>query len=270
LGVDAPASGRLVDLAASLMAVWDDAFSRWAPGQAPRFATALSRGNRDGPRLLNEWRQAASAHFLGVLHIDEVQNLFRLPTLAKRRSKKNEDDVELSLVEDQTLKSILTLINTWQIPVIVSGTPDGVAALSKRASTLQRFVTAGSHRLDPFCSPGDKRYGLFMKQLERYQYLRKRLCVDDIRELMLDLTGGLPRLMVALWVGAHRVALERSDDTLRMEDLRRAAATLLAPVAPAVAALRSGDPRLMRRFEDLMPRSNVFWDAIWSSPPPPP
>ncbi|HML80614.1 MAG TPA: AAA family ATPase [Thiomonas arsenitoxydans] len=267
LSVDAPASGRLADFAANLMIAWDDVFARCVPGHAPRFETALARGRRDGARMLDEWRQVAASHFLGVLHIDEVQNFFRLPTLAQRRSRKSstvDDHVELSLIEDQTLKAILTLTNTWQIPVILSGTNDGVAALNKRSSNLQRFVTSGSHRLDEFRLADDERYQMFLAQLGRYQYLRKRLSVDDIHELMLQLTAGVPRLIIALWVGAHRVAFERRDDALRPEDLRRAAETFLAPVAPAVAALRSGDPRLMRRYEDLMPRDNDVWNAFWA------
>ncbi len=270
LSVDAPASGRLADLAANLMIAWDEAFARWAPHHPPRFAATLARERRDGPRMLDEWRQVAASHFLGVLHIDEVQNFFRLPTLARRRTKRNrtaDDDVELSLIEDQTLKSVLTLTNTWQIPLVLSGTPDGVAALNKRSSNVQRFAMSGSHRIDEFRSADDARYVMFMDQLGRYQYLQKRLPIDStLREQVIELTAGVPRLMVALWIAAHRVAIERNDDRLRLEDLRRAAGTLLAPVAPAVAALRSGDPRLMRRYEDLMPRDNDFWHAFWAGP----
>jgi hypothetical protein len=32
-------------------------------------------------RMLNEWLQVASIHFLGVLHLDEIQNFFRIQSL---------------------------------------------------------------------------------------------------------------------------------------------------------------------------------------------
>lgn len=86
---------------------------------------------------------------------------------------------------------------------------------------------------------------------------------ESFGEVMLELSAGVRRLMSALWVAGQRIALERSDDTFRMEDIHRAARTYLAPVGPAVAALRSGDPNLMRRYEDLMPRDSDFWNHYW-------
>ncbi|MHB8386398.1 AAA family ATPase [Metallibacterium sp.] len=268
LSADVPASGRLADLAANLMIAWDEAFAQYAPGHPRRFADVLVRERRDGARMLDEWRQVASAHFLGVLHLDEVQNFFRLPTLARRRARTgrgSDDAIELSLIEDQTLKSVLTLTNTWQIPLILSGTPDGVAALTKRLSTVQRFVTSGYHRIDEFRSADAPNFVMFLEQLGRYQFLRKRLPVTaELRELVIECTAGIPRLIIALWIAAQRIALERSDEVLRLDDFRRASATALAPVAPAVAALRSRDPRLMRRYEDLMPRDDAYWSAFWA------
>lgn len=264
LSVVAPESGRLTDFAANLMIEWDLAFARCFPDRPPRFALTLSRERRDGGRMLDEWRQVAITHFLGVLHIDEVQNFFRLPTLAQRRksgSRAGEDSVELSLIEDHVLKAILNLMNRWQIPLLVSGTPDGVAALFKRLSNAQRFSTIGHHRIGLFQSANDPICKMYLEQLAKYQYVGKPLKADDsFREVMVELSAGVRRLMNALWVAGQRIALERSDETFRLDDIRHAARTLLAPVAPAVAALRSGDPRLMRRYEDLMPRDSDFWN----------
>jgi len=81
---------------------------------------------------------------------------------------------------------------------------------------------------------------------------------------MIELTAGVPRLIVALWFAAHRVALERTDDTLRLDDFQKAASRYLAPVQPAVLALRSGDPAKMMQFEDLMPTDDTFWATFWS------
>lgn len=37
----------------------------------------------------------------------------------------------------------LYLTNSGQIPLLVSGTPDGIGALTKRLSTLERITTMG-------------------------------------------------------------------------------------------------------------------------------
>ncbi len=266
LSVDVPASGRSADLAANLMTAWDIAMDKAGLGPSMRFATNLARERRDGQRMLDEWRQVALSHFLGILHLDEVQNFFKLATLKRRRSKLDEG-AELSIVEDQCLRWILTLLNTWEIPVILSGTPDGVGALTKRMSTIQRIVGGGYHHLSPFKSPDHPDFkDLFFRQLLRYQYVKHPVSDPDaLRHLVIELTAGVPRLIVALWFAAHRVALERTDDSLRLEDFQKAASRYLAPVQTAVIALRSGDPTKMMRFEDLMPFDDGFWATLWSA-----
>ena len=266
--VDVPSSGRSSDLAANLMTTWEETMARHAPELIGRFAATLSRERRDGQKMLDEWRQVALAHFLGILHLDEVQNFFKLPSLAKRRKKNGTaEDIELSIVEDQCLKWILSLTNTWQIPVLLTGTPDGVGALTKRLANIQRFVTCGYHPYRHFEHADDPAYSRgFIGQLARYQYVATPLAVtSELLDLILLLTGGIPRLIVALWIAAHRVAFERKDDDLRIEDFKKAADTYLAPVAPAVAALRSKDPRLMARYEDLVRRDDNYWSTFWSS-----
>jgi AAA domain len=262
LSVDVPASGRMVDLATDLMRAWDRATG------GNRFAIDLSKERRDGMRMLDSWRQVASAHFLGVLHLDEIQNLFKLLTL-KQRSKKlgARDAPELSIVEDQLLKWILTLMNTWQVPLLVSGTPDGMGALTRRLSTTERIVTSGYHPFHHFDSDTDTWFRKnFLEQLGRYQFVQKKLPInDELAQLIIELTGGIQRLIVAIWVAAHRVALERNTGDLRLADFKRAAVTYLAPVAPAVAAFRSKDPSRMAKYEDLLPRDGEFWSQFWNS-----
>lgn len=267
--VDVPSTGRSADLAANLMTSWEQTMEKHAPDLVGRFSATLNRERRDGQKMLDEWRQVALAHFLGILHLDEVQNFFKLPSLAKRRNKNaTPTDIELSIVEDQCLKWILSLSNTWQIPVLLTGTPDGVGALTKRMANIQRFVTCGYHHYRHFENADDPSYANgFVEQFARYQLVAEPLKVtQELLELILVLTGGIQRLIVALWIAAHRVAFERPNgDDLRIEDFQKAADTYLAPLAPAVAALRSKDPRLMARYEDLVRRDDNYWSTFWES-----
>lgn len=265
LSVDVPGSGRTADLADTLMRAWDEIFARAIADHVPRFEQTLARQARNGPRMLAEWRQVASAHFLGILHLDEVQNFFKIDALQKRRSSKAPpNSFQLSLVEDQCLKWVLTLTNTWQIPLLFSGTPDGIGAMTNRLATLQRITSAGYHRFDPFPSYTDSAYRQFMKVLGRYQYTKRTLDVEIVMQIVFDLTAGVHRIIIALWIGAHRIAFERRDDELRPADFQTAATTFLAPLAPAVKALLSGSPDAVRMFEDLKP-GETFWEAFWST-----
>lgn len=273
LSVDVPSSGRADDLAANLMTCFDATMEKHIAGWQHRFTTTLARTRRDGQKMLDEWRQVASAHFLGALHLDEVQNFFKLPTLKKRRTKSPDAaELQLSIIEDQCLKWILTLTNTWQIPIILSGTPDGVGALMKRFANTQRFVGGGYHVIPPFESADDPLFfdsagqGGFLNIIGLYQFVATPLQITrEFAHLILELTGGIPRLIIAFWVAAHRVAFERDDDSLRADDFRRAGDTYLAPVKPAVAALLSKDPKLISRYEDLMQRDDNLWASFWAA-----
>jgi hypothetical protein len=267
---DVPASGRSADLAENLMRTWDRTMSHFFPDKSARFASTLSKDRRDGQRMLNEWLQVASIHFLGLLHLDEVQNFFRIQSLENRRKRrKGADDapLELAIIEDQLLKWILTLTNTWQIPLLLSGTPDGVGALTRRLSNTERLVTTGYHPFPIFEDATDPIFVQgFFKQLAQYQYVFKKLPASpELAALIVELTAGVPRLIIALWIAAHRVAFERDTDDLRFEDFKKAANTYLSPVGPAVAALRSKDPKLMARYEDLIPRDDGYWATFWTS-----
>jgi hypothetical protein len=262
LSVEVPASGKAIDLARALMQAWANATG------STRFDNWLSQTRiADGMRALDEWRQVAVSHFLGILHLDEVQNLFQLKSLRQRKSRQGKEDApELSIVEDQVLRWLLHLTNSGQIPLLVSGTPDGIGALSRRLSTLQRLNGVGYHAFDPIVpgGPGLKLDTSFMGQLARYQFVRDPVVMDEgLLKLIVDLTGGVQRIVIALWVAAHRVAFEQRDDALRPEDFVTAASTWLAPLIPAVAALRSKDPQRLSKYEDLTVRDTAFWAAFW-------
>lgn len=261
LSVEVPASGRSGDLAAGLMQQWDFVT------QENRFKSALGRGRRNGSAMLDEWRQVASSQFLGLLHLDEIQNLFKSPTLARRRSKTNSDKkLELSLVEDACLKMFLNLNNTSQFPVLFSGTPDGVSALTKRLATTQRITTGGYHHFPYFVDANDSFFKeTFFPVLMQYQYVAKPLKMsNELAELVVSLSGGILRIIVALWVAAHRSAFERGTDDLQLDDFRYAADTFLAPLKPAITALRSRNPKLIADFEDMMQQDEHFWASFWT------
>lgn len=259
LSLDVPASGRSMDLATALMYEWDRVCG------TNRFARPLSRFRPRGPSLLQEFKQAASAQFLGLLHLDEVQNLFRLPSLRNRKIR-GPDDFELSIVEDECLKYFLNMHNTGQIALTYSGTPDGMRALTKRLATTQRFITGGYHRFHHFRDTSDREYSEnLLPQLMRYQFVAKPLQLnEEFATLVLELSGGIYRVIIALWVAAHRIAFERIDsDELRIADFKKAADTYLSPLKPAIEALKSQDPMQMARFEDLVQHGDDFWSTFW-------
>ncbi len=262
LSLDVPAGGKANDLAAALMTAWKKATG------STRFDNTLAGEWRNGPQMLDEWRQVASSHFLGLLHLDEIQNLFKLPPLKSRSQRKpGEPPPELRIIDDQSLKWILTALNEWQIPLLVSGTPDGFGALTKRLSNTERIVTSGYHAFKHFWGDHDAAFRQhFLPRLGHYQYVARPIAINEaLGDLILEKTAGVQRLIIALWIAAHRVAFERNDDDLCLDDFKVAADTYLAPVAQAVAALHSNDPGRLSMYEDLSPQDHSFWAQFWSN-----
>lgn len=253
LKVDVPESGRIADLAEVLFRATDDALGT-------DYRRNLRDGRiRSGASLAAEWLAKVRINFLGVLVLDEIQNLFKIATKAGRTaaSRGGFDRPELGIVDDQALKFILTLTNTSKIPVCVAGTPDGMQALMTRMSTAQRLSSAGYHTF-PHAETAEDSYfkKMFLPRLVDYQYLADRMELgDELRRLLHRLSGGVQRNSVALWVHAHRIAFGRDARCLAFEDLQAVADGPLRLMQPAISALLSQDPQRMARYQDLLPQS---------------
>ena len=88
-------------------------------------------------------------------------------------------------------------------------------------------MTSGYHPFHHFDSASDPEFRKhFLDKLGPYQYVSKKLPVtDELAVLVIELTGGIQRLVIALWIAAQRVALERNSGELRLDDFKKAAAT---------------------------------------------
>nr|WP_314901744.1 ATP-binding protein [uncultured Deefgea sp.] len=264
LSVDAPANGLMSELAANLMLGWDAIMEMHGGPLARRFTETLSRTSRKGPQMFDEWRQVANSHFLGLLHVDEIQNLFKIETLEKRKLKNGTyRPPELRIIDDQTLKMLLSLSNTWGIPLLLSGTPDALLAIQKRVSNLQRVVDSGFHRLEPYKPSPDPEFQMFVQILYRYQYVQQKLELnDELYSTLHRFSAGVPRLLIALWVAVHRIVFEKKRDKLELADFKQAYDRYFKPLHGAIDALHSGDPIMMSRYEDLLPEEDPL-EEIW-------
>lgn len=263
LSVDVPASGKLSDLARNLMVAWDNAMRLYVENYVNRFGADILSKDK-GQAMMEEVRQVLLAHYLGVLHLDEVQNFFKLMPLKNRRKNVGEE-YELTIVEEQCLREVLALINTWGIPIIFSGTPEGVGQLSRRFSNIQRFMSYGYHQIDRFEDWKDKEFVKLVEQLMRYQYVKEPLTnVDEVCVLLHRLSGGISRIIVTLWFAAHRYAFMENTDALTLEIIEKAAKRFLTPIKSAIDALKSGKAEEIARYDDLINTNSDVWQSIWN------
>lgn len=250
--VEVPGSGKSADFSLELMRKWDESLKVYDDSIPLKFTKTIASSKRDGGTMFDEWLQAAKSHFLGLLHLDEVQNFFDIPSLKQRQMAKKTGKIEPKIKDDKLLKNILNLTNSG-IPILISGTPDGIDFITKRFSTSQRLSTFGYNELMRYESKDDREYQIFLNQLMKYQYVKNPLTnVDDLASLLLQLTGGIKRLIISLWIEAHKCAYSREQDNLLLEDFKAAEQINFKIIRPAIHAIQSGNPKLIAEYMDLL------------------
>lgn len=249
LKVNAPGSGRVSGLALNLL----DAMSRLL---GPQLLEGVDRHNPNSTALLRRAIQKAKTHFLGLLVIDEVQNLFKLSAAEERRKvgRSTSHRNPLRLVEDETLKQLLNISNDSGIPLLLAGTPDSIRGLQTRLANCSRLAVGGhvdlsrpKNSADPFFSQ------VLLPQLVRYQWLKNPLeMTTELRDKVFALTAGVPKLVVALWMHAQIRSISGGREDLQIADLDRVFNERMAFLRPAIEALLSGDPSRLWIYEDLV------------------
>lgn len=260
LKIDAPPSGKLVDLAENLMIALDIALG------TDHFVKTRSKSNKRGSDMFNEWLGVANKYSLGIIVIDEIQNLFKLAPVKVRRGRQDafSSRYELRLVEDEALKLFLSITNNWGIPVMFSGTPDGIEALKVRVAVMQRAFSHGMHIFHHPKTPADDIFlNSTLSGLCQYQWVIHQLQpTKQFSELLYSLTAGVPRICTALWIAAHWVAYDEMRDELSHVDFQQGLQRYLSPLQPVIAALSSNDPAQLARYEDMLPKDPGFWGVF--------
>lgn len=260
LKVDVPPNGSSKELAFALMRATDQAL-----GTSLFDDYALS-SKRSGLELLNLWWDKARVHFLGLLVLDEVSNLFKIETLKQRLKRKNESErLHLRVADDEALKFIINLNNSAKLPLVLMGTPDGMEAFATRLSTAERLSTGGIYKVNRSTNEETSHFRKYMfPALDKFR-LGHRVNEDTprIRDRLIELSAGIPRIYVSLWCLSGRVMVRRNGDTLKVEDLDYVMDKFMSPLKPAINALLTDDPRRLARYEDLLPPSE-FWSGLFN------
>jgi hypothetical protein len=260
LKVDVPPNGSSRELAFALMRATDHALG------TSLFEDYALSSKRSGLELLNLWWDKARVHFLGLLVLDEVSNLFKIETLKQRLKRKNESErLHLRVADDEALKFIINLNNSAKIPLVMMGTPDGMEAFCTRLSTAERLITGGIYKVNRSTNEENSHFRKYMfPALDKFR-LGHRVNEDTprIRGRLIELSAGIPRIYVSLWCLSGKVMVQRNGKTLEVEDLDYVMDKFMSPLKPAINALQTDDPRRLARYEDLLPPSE-FWSGLFN------
>lgn len=188
--------------------------------------------------LLTEMTRVASAYSLGVLLVDECQHLS-----SRTDSRK-------------LLNFFVTLENMIGVPVVLMGTPGALPMLQGDFRSARRCCAHGDIFWNPLQwdeSIQNSEWEMFLKQMWKYQWIRNpvELSVDFVRAIYEE-TQGIEALAVILFILLQEEAIRSGQETVLIEDVKPVAQKNMKIVQPMLNALRSGDPKKIAKYSDVI------------------
>lgn len=177
----------------------------------------------------------ANLHGLGVLIIDEVQNL----SSAKSGGAQT------------LLNFFVNLVNTIGLPVILIGTMQALSILQGDFRHARRAAGIGSFTFDRL-SRG-KQWNYLLEALWGFQWTKSEtLLTPEIEATLYDETQGITDVLVKLYaLTQHRAISSGGKEEITPKLIRQVAKSSLAIIQPMIDALRSNDPRKIQQYADL-------------------
>jgi hypothetical protein len=209
-------------------------------------------GGRANPLewMLVRMAQVANLHAIGVLVVDEIQNLRKA-----------------AIGSEALLNFLVKLINTVGIPVLAIGTLGALPLFQRNFRQARRATGIGSAIWDRM--PRGKEWDSFITSLWQYQWTRETTpLTPEIREVLYDESQGVVDIVVKLFMLAQLRLIAISEvrpnvpDVLKEKLFRQVAKEQLAVVRPMIDALRRNDEKALEKYDDLVPLQRFLDDIV--------
>jgi hypothetical protein len=176
-------------------------------------------------------KTVAANHSLGVLIIDEIQNLKRVK-------------------DPRMLDFFVELDNEMGVPIVLVGTPDAEDTLSGDFRRARRASGQGEMRWNRMQNDVEWRY--FLKALWKYQYVQKQShLTDELSQVMYYESQGITDIAVKLYFLAQRYAIVMGEENITRETIQQAARMGLPSLQLFLEHLRSNNTRKIKAYRDL-------------------
>ncbi|EKS70385.1 MULTISPECIES: ATP-binding protein [Caballeronia] len=250
LHIEAPHDGLSTKgLAASILRKIDQLVP-----DADYFGMHVNNHRSSGELLLNHAARAMHDHFVGVLVVDEIQNLRNAGT------------------SKQTLMSALvTASNELGVPIVFVGTHKASELLGLDFRQGRRSAGHGFPTWSTFQSSGDLsnpgEWEDFLLELFEYQWIKTPVTLTQgLSKTMLACSQAVPDIAIKLFACAQwRAMLDRSE-TFTAATITSIFGAELEPVKRMLDAMRTGDTQVLRAYEDIPPLhlSSLLEDSLAS------
>jgi hypothetical protein len=237
LKIDCPHAGSLKGLCTDIFLGIDRLLGT-------NYHAKFSSRNNTEDLMLAQVAQLANSHYLGLLVIDEMQNLVNA-----RRGK------------DDLLNFLVKMDNIIGVPVIKVGTNEALPILQGNFRNARRGTGEGSVIWDRMQKDDDE-WKLFAENLWEYQWTKKKVELSTaLEEAFYDETQGIIDIAIKLFrmVQCRCIALE-GDETITVDLIRQVAKDGLHLVRPMLTAIRNNDEREMLKYKDITPLNILAYE----------
>lgn len=226
LKVECPKDGSVKEVALNILRAFDAVLDT---SHTPKVTKNVSVD-----WLMDKVKQLARAHHLGVLVLDELQNL----------------SVRKSGGREELLNWFQELVNELKLPLVLLGTFKARAVLQLDARHSRRAGVMGGASWRPLTRGAE--FDVLLETLWLYQWLRAPgELTEAFKDMVYTETQGVVAFIVDMFLVCQLYALSHSKETLTPEMFRHVARNEFEFLQPLLNALRSKQQNRMARFEDV-------------------
>lgn len=226
LKVECPKDGSVKEMALNIVRAFDAVLGT---SHAPSFSSRVTLDD-----IMAKIKQLKNAHFLGLLALDEVQNV----------------SVRKSGGREELLNFFQELVNEFKVPVLIMGTFKALDVLQLDARHSRRAGTMGSSTWRPLTR--DDEFDALIEMLWMYQWLREPgELTEEFKKVVFAETQGVVAFIVDMFLVSQLSALNLGKETLTAELFRSVARKDFEFLQPLLNAMRSKQPNRLKKFSDV-------------------
>ena len=194
--------------------------------------------------LMQSMAIVASMHGLGVLVLDEIQNL----SAAKSGGA------------EEMLNFFVQLVNTIGLPVVLIGTFKAIPILSESFRQARRGSGQGDLVWDRMSFDDD--WHLFIETMWDFQYVAKKCpLTQEISRALHEVSYGITDLAVRIYMAAQWRAIETGLEEMTEDLIRSAYRDDFRLINRIFELLKSGDIKALPEIQDLVPPAIIPIEA---------
>ena len=185
--------------------------------------------------LTTKVSQSLRTHHLGVLVIDDIQNLCD--------AKKDASSDMMSF--------LIYLMETLAIPVVMVGTPKVLSLFQQEFQLAKRATGDGTVRMD-LLRRDTKEWERFIKIIWSYQFTASRVPLSpELEKVFYEESVGNPFLCAILYKLVQDDAITSREETFTVQDVKKVAREKLCITSGMRANMLSGQDEELRKYEYL-------------------